>query len=63
MLPFLTACSEKYVAKIDPRLTVPCGKPELVGDTNRDVWALAIEQAASIDECNARLKIIRGTVK
>ena len=61
ILLFLTACSKNYVVKIDPRLTVPCYKPEITGDTYRDVVVLAIQRGDSIDECNARLEVIRST--
>jgi hypothetical protein len=45
---------------LDERLTVPCARPQLQGETNRDVWALAIEQAYSLGDCAARMDAIRG---
>ncbi len=46
--------------QIDPRLTRGCDKPELKGDTWRDVGVLAVEQKAAIDECSERMRAIRG---
>ena len=45
---------------IDPRLTAPVVQPELRGDTNRDVWVLAVEQQEVIADCAARMEVIRG---
>ena len=45
---------------IDPRLTAPCEIPQLQGDTNRDVWVLAVEQQEVIADCAARMEVIRG---
>ena len=58
-LPFLSGCSMRSAMPLDERLTVPCERPQLQGETNRDVWALAIEQAYSLGDCAARMDAIR----
>jgi len=45
---------------IDPRLTAPVVQPELRGNTNRDVWVLAVEQQEVIEDCAERMEAIRG---
>lgn len=45
---------------IDPRLTVDCDKPELMGDTWRDIGALAVERGAALEECTDRMRVIRS---
>lgn len=51
--------SPSHVKVLDSRLTAPIERPVLQGDTNRDVWRLAIEQAEVIDECAERINAIR----
>jgi hypothetical protein len=48
---------------VDPRLVAPCDRPQLSGDTNRDVWQLAIEQAYALGECDGRMGALRGLAK
>ena len=48
---------------IDPRLTAPCEIPELRGDTNRDVWVLAVEQKAELEAVCRRMDVIRGLTR
>lgn len=60
MFAFLSGCSMRSVAPLDNRLTAPCERPQLMGETNRDVWALAIEQAYALGECDGRMGAIRG---
>ena len=56
---FLTGCSMRFAAPLDNRLTAPCERPQLLGETNRDVWALALEQAYALGECDGRMGAIR----
>ena len=58
-LPFLSACSMRSAQPLDNRLTAPCERPVLAGETNRDVWALAVEQAYALGECDGRIRAIR----
>lgn len=55
----LTACSVRSVAVMDSRLTAPCDRPTLQGNTNRDVWRLAIEQDEALTDCADRIDAIR----
>ena len=48
---------------IDPRLTAPCEIPELRGDTNRDVWVLAVEQKAELEAVCRRMDAVRGLTR
>ena len=59
MFVFLTGCSVRSGVPLDNRLTAPCERPHLMGETNRDVWALAIEQAYALGECDGRMGAIR----
>lgn len=56
---FLSGCFNSYSVKIDKRLTVPCERPVLNGNTIRDGWALAVEQQSALIECDTRMRIIR----
>ena len=48
------------VAPPDPRLTVPCEKPALPDRiTPRRLGTLLVEQWQSVDECNARIRLLR----
>ena len=63
-LLFLTACSTRSATLVlDPRLTAPCERPELMGPTNRDVWVWAGEQQMSIRDCADRIDAIRGLTR
>lgn len=56
----LIGCATPWgAAVIDPRLTAPVVQPELQGETNRDVWVLAVEQQQAIAECAERMQLIR----
>jgi hypothetical protein len=44
---------------MDSRLTAPCERPELQGNTNRDVWRLAVEQQEALMDCADRIDVIR----
>ena len=62
VLILLASCAAPtaIVAPPDPRLTVPCEKfvlPERI--TPRRLGTLLVEQWQSIDECNARIKLLR----
>ena len=48
---------------IDPRLTAPCEIPQLQGETNRDVWVLAVEQKAELEAVCRRMDVIRGLTR
>lgn len=59
LIASLTSCAPRAVLR-DPHLIRDCEKPALVGDTWGDVAALARRQQASLDECNARWRYLRG---
>ena len=56
---FLAGCSPRSVVVMDSRLTAPCERPELQGNTNRDVWRLAVEQQEALMDCADRIDAIR----
>lgn len=54
-------CSTRTViAPIDPRLTMDCKQPVLMGNTWRDVGVLATEQKAALEECTTRMREIKS---
>ena len=57
----LPGCSTPSVrvAVMDSRLTAPCERPQLQGDTCRDVIRLAIEQDEALTDCADRIDAIR----
>jgi hypothetical protein len=56
----LPGCSTpSVVAVMDSRLTAPCDRPALQGDTCRDVIRLAIEQDEALTDCADRIDAIR----
>lgn len=62
--PLLTACSTPSgFAVIDPRLTAPVERPVLQGETNRDIWRLALDQAEAIEDCADRIDAIRSLTR
>ena len=58
MLPYLTACCARSGA-IDGGLVVPVDKPEMTGETCRDLAVYAIEQEKALADCSARIDMIR----
>jgi hypothetical protein len=60
LAPFLTSCATQAVHTVDPALTLPCNRPELIGDTWRDLGEAFVRRGAAIDECNKRLEVIRN---
>ena len=58
-LSLIGCTSPSPVAVMDSRLTAPVDRPTLQGNTNRDVWRLAIEQDEVIEDCAARIDAIR----
>ena len=59
-----TACSTPSATLVlDPRLTAPVDKPQLLGPTNRDVWIWAGEQQDVIEDCADRMDAIRGLTR
>lgn len=59
-LLFLTSCgSTPQVIKPDGALTIDMDKPELEGDTWRDLAEAYIRRGEAIDEGNSRFKAIR----
>jgi len=56
---FLTSCGSTTVLSVDPALVVNCDKPELIGKTWRDLAISYVERGEAIDECNARMKLLR----
>jgi hypothetical protein len=51
------------VVVMDSRLTAPCERPELMGNTNRDVWRLAVELQEALTDCADRVDAIRGLTR
>ena len=61
---YLMACSTpSAVVVIDPRLTAPCDRPELRGDTYRDGIVLAVERGEALTDCADRVDAIRGLTR
>ncbi len=56
----LISCSSTTVTGIDAALTVACDKALLEGKTWRDLATAFVRRGAAIDDCNARLKLIRN---
>jgi len=48
---------------IDPRLTAPCDRPELRGDTYRDGILLAVERGEALTDCADRIDAIRSETR
>ena len=62
--PLLTACSTPSATVVlDPRLTAPIERPELLGPTNRDIWIWAGELQHTLDDCAQRMDVIRGQTR
>jgi hypothetical protein len=61
----LPGCSTPSVrvAVMDSRLTAPCERPALQGDTCRDVIRLAIEQDEALTDCADRINAIRNLTR
>ena len=67
-LLFLTACASTrvvtepvYIELCDVSDLAPVEVPALTGDTNRDVWSLAVRSRAALDEANARIGAAQAT--
>ena len=57
---FLTSCTRTVYVKPESALTVDMIKPEIEGETWRDVAEMCIKRGQTIDEGNRRFKAIRG---
>ena len=58
---FLVSCANPpIIVKPNAALTVPIIKPELEGDTFRDLAESYLERGQAIDEANRRLEAIRS---
>ena len=64
LLLLLAGCSTRSATLVlDPRLTAPVDKPQLLGPTNRDIWIWAGEQQDVIKDCADRMDAIRGLTR
>ncbi len=54
----LTSCTSYVPVKINPSLTRPCLRHDLIGDKWRDLAVAYIEAINTIEDCNTRLKAI-----
>ena len=45
---------------VDPALTYPCGEPDVVVETWRDLAVYAVTAKALLEKCNQRMTEIRG---
>ena len=64
LLLLLAGCSTPSATLVlDPRLTAPVDKPQLLGPTNRDIWIWAGEQQDVIEDCAERMDAIRGLTR
>ena len=59
LIAFISGCARTTVL-VDPYMARDCQQAPLMGNTYRDVVEAYINARESIDECNARLKVIRG---
>ena len=58
---FLSSCANPpIIVKPNTALTVPIIKPELEGDTFRDLAESYLDRGQAIDEANRRLEAIRS---
>lgn len=57
---FLTTSCARYVqAPLNPGLTKDCDRPELHGNTYRDVFDLAIRRGQALEDCTDRMRTLR----
>lgn len=59
ILIFSGCCPNPVVVQADPSLTAPIEKPELEGETWRDLAEAYLRRGEAIDNANARLKELR----
>jgi hypothetical protein len=60
----VTVPGPSKVVPIKEELTEPCPAPNVptedVRMTNRDTWQLAVEALGAVEDCNTKLRLIRG---
>lgn len=63
VVAILTGCQTRYInLPADPVIARDCSKPTIEGDLVRDLGKAYLERGKAIDECNDRLRALRGEV-
>lgn len=60
ILASLIGCVRTVAAPVDPVLSRDCERPEMRGETWRDLAEAYYLRGEAIDECNARMRAIRN---